>query len=163
MSKKKFPDDLKPFDELESNQKEFLIEHYKRCEAFWRHWTPTLWSLPSIAAVINVGAYSLIFDSSKNLETTAKVIVLFILASLNLTLMIGVWKHGYLQKVFGDRILAIEKYASIPTIEFTGLQKMISAHRVYFICMLIIFIISLILLFCFLFHLLFDVFDLICA
>ena len=156
MSKKKFPGDLKPFDELESNQKEFLIEHYKRCEAFWRHWTPTLWSLPSIAAAINVGAYSLIFDSSKNLETITKVIVLFILASLNLSLMIGVWKHRYLQKVFGDRILAIEEYASIPTIEFTELQKIISGSLVYVICMLVIFTISLILFFCFLC-------DLICA
>lgn len=159
MSNKKFADDLKPFDELKSDQKEFLIEHYKRCEAFWRHWTPTLWSLPSIAAAINVGTYSLIFDSSKNLGSITKVIVLFILAFLNFTLMIGVWKHVYLQKVFGDRILAIEEYTSIPTIKFAGLQKIISASQVYVICMLIIFTISLILLFYFIF----DVFALICA
>lgn len=143
MSYKKFPDDLKPFDELNSNQKEFLIEHYKRCGAFWMHWTSTIWSLPSIAAAINVGTYSLIFDTGRELETIIKVTILFILVVLNFALMIGVWKHKYLQKVFGERILDLERYASIPTIEFTKLQNKISAGLFYLIAILIIFISSL--------------------
>ena len=148
MSNKKFPGDLKRIDELESNQKDFLIEHYKRTEAFWRHWTPTLWSIPSIAAAINIGAYSLIFDSSKNLEAPIKVIVLIILVSLNFALTIGAWKHRYMQKEFGDRLQDIKKYALIPPVELTTIQKKISASRIYVIVMLIILIISVFLLIC---------------
>ena len=57
MGTKEFPGDLKPFNELETMQRESLIEHYKRCEVFWRHWTPNIWSLPSVAVAVNIGAY----------------------------------------------------------------------------------------------------------
>ena len=141
-----FPGNLKPLGELESNQKELLIEHYRRCGAFWRHWTTTIWSIPSIVAVINVAAYSLIFDTSRSLDTHIKTIVLGVLVFLNLTVTLGVWKHRYLQRVFGERILDLEKYASIPTIEFGGVQRKISASKFYVMLMVGISIVSLVLL-----------------
>jgi len=134
---------LKPLNQLSPYEKEFLIEHYRRCEAFWRHWTPTLWSLPSVAAAINIGAYSLIFG--KEIESFIKVIALGILVVLNCALTVGVWKNRYLQKEFGKRLVALENYASLPTIEFSSLQKSISASLLYGVVMLVIFIVSLVL------------------
>ena len=87
---KEFSVDSKQFNELKADQREFLIEHYRRCEAFWRHWTPTIWSIPSVAAAINIGAYSFVFDSSKNLSCSVKIIALCILVLLNSFLTVGV-------------------------------------------------------------------------
>jgi len=92
VSASNFPGNLEPFNELETQQREFLIEHYKRCEAFWRHWTPTIWSIPSVAAAINITSYSFVFDSSKNLDYSIKIIALFILLLLNIALTIGACK-----------------------------------------------------------------------
>ena len=119
------------FSELSTEQRQILIEHYKRCSEFWRHWTPTIWSLPSVAAAINIGAYSVLFDMSKGVSMTIKVLALVILVILNMALTFGVWKHRGMQIAFGDRLQAIERYGGIVVIELTGWQKKISASWLY--------------------------------
>ncbi len=144
MGAERFPGNLKPFNELEDSRREFLIEHYKRCEAFWRHWTTTIWSIPSVAAAINVGAYTLLFGPGKDIIMSLQAVILSILILLNVAVTIGVYRHRYMQKEFGDRILAIEKYFEIPTIKLRGF----SGSLVYFIVMVVISLISFSLFMC---------------
>jgi hypothetical protein len=51
------------FGQLEGLERTALLEHYRRCQRFWTHWTPTIWSLPSIASgykycLLHVGLYN---------------------------------------------------------------------------------------------------------
>ena len=51
-----------------------------------------------------------------------------------------------MQRMFGERILELEKYASIPIIEFSDLHKKISGSRLYVILMVVLSLISFVLL-----------------
>jgi len=93
----------------EKVDRDFLIEHYKRAESFVRHWTPTIWSVPSVAFVINLGTYSTIFDIGKSFECLSLVTILVILILLNIALTVGVHKHNQGQKAFGNRLMEIER------------------------------------------------------
>ena len=148
MSSKDFLKDFKPLNELSAVQKEFLIEHYRRCEAFWRHWTATIWSLPSVASAINIGVYTLLFSVGKDIKDSLQVLILIVLVLLNTALTIGIWKHRYMQQEFGKRILDIEEYSGIQIIEFSTIQRKISGSLAYVIVMLLISLISFGLLFC---------------
>jgi len=119
------------FTALSGDQREILLAHYKRCDEMWRHWTPTIWSVPSVAAAINVGAYAFLFDDTKHILTGARILSLAILVVLNLALTVGVWKHRGLQKTFGGRLVAIERFAGISVVEFEPLQKQLSASALY--------------------------------
>jgi hypothetical protein len=121
--------------ELDSKQWALLLEHYKRCEAFWRHWTASIWSVPSVAAAVNIGVYSVIFDSTKHYSHPAKLFCFLLLLFLNAALTVGLWRHKYLQDCFGKRILAIEEYLSIPIVD---INQKVRASLVY--CMLMVFL-----------------------
>ncbi len=103
------------FTKLEDSQRAALFEHYRRCGEFWRHWTTTIWSIPSVASGINIGAYVAVFTT--HIPKEGKILAFGILSLLNLILTLGLWKHQSLQKKFGDRIMAIEEYASIALID----------------------------------------------
>ena len=136
---KGYPVCLPEASELNDYQKKFLIEHYRKCNALWRHWTPTIWSIPSVAAAINAGAYAVIFDSSRDLEPSVRIAVLGLLLFLNLALTLGIWKHRYMQKVYGERILVMdEKYALVERIPFSKPQAAISGSFFYFMAMVAI-------------------------
>lgn len=138
-----FPGDLKTFNELKTKQKEFLIEHYRRCEAFWRHWTVTIWSLPSVAAAINIGAYTLLFGPGKDIIPSLQAIILGILVLLNVALTVGIWKHRCYQQAYGNQIDTLESYFGIKSVKLSGLAGKISASLLYVIAMIVISIISL--------------------
>lgn len=127
------------YPEIKKAKKELLIEHFKRCDEMWRHFTPTIWSIPSVAAAINIGAYSLLFDKSKIISPLPRILILVILFCINLVLTVGSWKHRYMQRRFGDRLMDIEEKAGISVIEF---KKMISGSLFYVILMVILTIIS---------------------
>lgn len=141
-----FLDNSVDITQLDETKKKCLFDYYNRCKEFWIHWTPTIWSLPSVAAAINIGAYSFLFDTTKNVQNDIKLYALIILSLLNLALTIGVWKHRYMQKVFGDKLIEIEKYFSLKTIEFSTTQKFISGSLFYCITSFAILLISFILL-----------------
>jgi hypothetical protein len=140
-----FPGNLPPFNQLSVTQRQFLIEHYRRCEAFWRHWTHTIWSIPSVSAAINIGAYALLFGSQRPIAVKSQILVLFILFLLNGILTVGLYRHRHMQQQFGKRILAIEEYAGIPIIR---LSETVKGSLIYLIAMIIISLISFGLLFC---------------
>jgi hypothetical protein len=140
-----FPGNLPPFKQLNASQKQFLFEHYRRCEAFWRHWTHTIWSIPSVSAAINIGAYAFLFGSQKPITTNLQILALFILVLLNGILTVGLYRHRHMQQQFGKRILAIEKYAGIPIIK---LSETVKGSLIYLIAMIIISLISFGLFFC---------------
>ncbi len=135
-------------DKIEFNNKEvdkdLLIEHYKRTEAFWRHWTPTIWSIPTVTSAINFGAYSLVFNKSFQLEDNIEILVFSILLFLNLALTIGLFKHRDLQKKFGKRLMEIEKVFLIESINLkTNTIGRINSSIYYCIAMILIFIANL--------------------
>ena len=140
MNNDEFPGDLKPFNEITPARREFLIEHYRRCEAFWRHWTPTIWSIPSVATAINVGAYTLLFGPGKEAPLQIQILVLLILLLLNSALTVGVYRHRHMQQQFGKRILAIERYFEFPIVK---LSQTIRGSLIYFFVMVVISLISL--------------------
>ena len=123
--------------------RDFLIEHYKRTESFWRHWTPTIWSVPSIAFLINIGTYSVIFDENKNFELGSFLLIIGILILLNVTLTIGVYMHMVQQKAFGQRLVKIEK--ELMNINSVPLPKG-SASKFYVLAMVIMAFLSVLLL-----------------
>lgn len=131
----------KSFVALEPEERQFLFEHYKRCEQFWRHWTTTIWSIPSVASAINIAAYMLVF--TKNLEVSGKIIASGVLLLLNLALTLGLWKHQNMQKRFGDQIISIEEYASVPVIDLGRVQKYWSGSWAYVLAMIFITVTSL--------------------
>jgi hypothetical protein len=120
--------------------REYVVEHYRRCEAFWRHWTPTIWSLPSVAAAINVGAYTLIFGVTKgSIDPRVRLGAIVILCFLNLALTIGVSRHRHMQMKFGDRIRLIEEgHFGIPWIKFDPIHEAFSGSGFYVLAMLAI-------------------------
>ena len=124
--------------------KDLLIEHYKRIEAFWRHWTPTIWSIPTVASTINFGAYSLVFNNSFKIEDNVGILVFLILLFLNLALTMGILKHRDMQKKFGNRLIEIERVFSIEPINLkTNTIGRINSSVYYSIVMIIIFIANL--------------------
>jgi hypothetical protein len=144
MDEKTFPGDLPPYDQLNVNQKDFLTEHYKRCQAFWIHWTSTIWSIPTVISTINIGAYIAIFGLENSISSPYKAVILLLLVFLNIALTIGVYRHSYMQHKFGDQMIAIEKYYKIPIIT---LNKF-SGSCVYVILMCLVTIISISFLLC---------------
>ena len=144
MDNKIFLGDLKPYNELDDAQRNFLIEHYKRCQAFWMHWTTTIWSVPSVAATINIGAYTLLYGPAKDIDTPYKAVILIVLVLLNIGLTIGACKHSYMQHQFGNRIVDIEKYFNIQKVKLQNF----SGSYVYVAVMAIITIINIGLLMC---------------
>ncbi len=124
-------------------EKEALFEHYKRTEAFWRHWTSTIWSMPTVASVLNIGAYTLILSVEVGLEDYQKILVLFLLLILNISLSVGLSKHIYLQKRFGKRLLSIEKAWKIKVIKTrTNCIGRFPGSYLYIVAMILICIIN---------------------
>ncbi len=132
----------KPFKELEDKERQPFFKHYDRCEKFWRHWTTTIWSIPSVASAINIGAYTLIFTS--DMTDKEKIILAGILSLLNLALTLGLWKHQNMQKKFGQQIIDAEDYASIPVIDYGNFIKHWSGSWAYVLAMIFITLISLV-------------------
>jgi hypothetical protein len=124
---------LGKYADLPESTREALWEHYRRCDQFWRHWTPTIWSMPSVASAINVGAYAFIQEKG-----AYRLAVLGVVSLLNLTVAFGLWKHRYMQRTFGARMLDIERYAGIPIIEFSRVHRRISGSWVYVLTMLLL-------------------------
>ena len=148
MRSKDFLKDYKPLNQLSAVQKEFLIEHYRKCEAFWRHWTVTIWSLPSVAAAINIGAYTLLFSHSKDIISSLQAVILGILVLLNVALTVGIWKHRCYQRAYTNQLDILECYFGIKSVKLSGLAGKLSASLLYVIVMIAISLISFGFLFC---------------
>ena len=133
-SLEEFPGSLPSVDELNENQKQFLLEHYKRCEASWRSLTTIIWSAPSIAAAINFAVYSLVNLFRHQFDDEIRAIFLGLLFVLNVVLTIGVWKYTDIQVQFGRRLLAIERYWGIPVVRFKT-EGLFRARRFYLLLM----------------------------
>ena len=95
---------------------DFLLEHYKRCKDFYLSYNTSIWSVPSIAATINVVTYYALFDESKNFAPGITPAVLFVLLILNVALCFGLYKHSSFQRSFGGRIIEIERQNNITVI-----------------------------------------------
>ena len=139
---------LPPFRDLDEGRRGFLTTYYKECGAMWRHWTRTIWSIPSIASAINLTIYGAFFGVDWDLPASARPILLFILTSLNGVLTLGLWRHRGAQNAYGKRLREVEAYAGIPEIPPHPRQRGIHASAVYVALMITLSLISL----AFLFH-----------
>jgi hypothetical protein len=127
----------KEFGKLKDHEKEFLLEHYRRLQKFWMHWTTTIWSIPSVASGINIGFYAYFFVKSGEGLTHINSLMLLILVALNFALTIGALKHIYMQHRFGQRIKAIEEFAGIRFIKFEGLQDRFFSGSFWYVILLL--------------------------
>jgi hypothetical protein len=132
------------FSKLSSEQRDFLLRHYERCAADWRHWTPGIWSVPSLEAAINVGAYSLIYNNAIQLPNQIRVLALVVLVLLNFAVFVGLWKHRATQAAAGDRMREIEEFSGITPVLLKGRRGKIRASLFYQIVTLAVLIISIV-------------------
>jgi len=137
-----FPGGLPSVDALNENQKQFLLEHYKRCEASWRSLTTIIWSAPPIAAAINFSVYSLVNLFRHQFDNEIRAIFLGLLFVLNVVLTMGVWKFTDIQDQFGRRLLAIERWCGIPVVRFKT-EGLFRARHFYLLVMVGISVVSL--------------------
>ncbi len=110
------------------------VEQYRRYGAFWMHWTPTIWSIPSLAVLVNFGAYYYLLlkdvPAPKDpVRDWVRVVAAVVLIMLNLAITLGLFKHRNMQRAFGDRLLEIEKAAGLKKADFS--KEIPSASEAY--------------------------------